>query len=351
MQLFNESVSLLSNQELIDYSVKLAKHENEVSLKIIDCLREAEKRMLYSELGLNSLWDFATRFLGLSSGNAQMKIDAMRVARDIPVAKAKIESGELSIPNAAKVNRFLRQERKAGKSYTPEEKEEVINSVLGLTQSKCERVLLERSPETIPAEKVRPLTDTKTELKIVLDEKTMTLLERLKDLLSHKLPGATYAQLLDYLAREKIEMLEKKMMGATLAELSNHEADSESQESSTQNRSTSMNKSMNTNISRSEPKFTAPGEVQNPNPTPRKYIAVEDHRWVMRRARGQCEIISENGIRCTSTHRIELDHVIPLFLGGKNERNNYRATCRNHNLYYAKMNLGPMMTRYVPSLK
>src|SRR5262249_48776933 len=157
---------------LVDYSIALVQQEDKLGLKIIECLREAEKRMLYCKYA-GSLWNYATQVLKLSDGNASIKINAMRLGRDNPIAREKIESGELSIVNAAKVSSFLRQENKAGNTYTPEQRREVIESVCGLSQSRCDLALLARAPETVPAEKVRPLTETKTELKIVVDQKTM----------------------------------------------------------------------------------------------------------------------------------------------------------------------------------
>ena len=334
-----EDVSVLSNKELLSYSVKLANHENDIGLRMIACLREAEKRMLYFDVNLRSLWEYATQYLRLSKGNAQVKIDAMRLARDNPIAREKIESGELTILNAAKVNSFLRQEQKAGKPYTPETKKEVIVSVLGLSQSKCEMALLARSPDVIPTEKVRPLTETKTEIKIVVDEETMAVLGRLKELLSHKMPDATYAQLLDYLAREKVGALERKRMGASLEELERQPP------------------TLTPTIGVTHPKCSEVprAEVNSASgsgPTPRKYIPVADQRWVMGRAKGQCESIRKDGSRCTGRWKLEIDHIIPLANGGTHHRSNLRATCRSCNLYYAKTHIdSAIMEKYVPSFK
>jgi len=334
MMTFIEDVSSLSDPQLLEYSIKLAHHENEIGLRLIHCLREAERRMIYLSLGYSSLWDYATRHLGLSNGNAQLKIDAMRLSRDSAIAREKIESGELSVTNAAKVNSFFRQEKRAGKTYTSEQKKEVIESVVGLSQSKCERVLLALAPEAIPAEKIRPLTDTKTELKIVVDESTLALLNRLKELLSNQMPDATYADLLEYMAREQLKILEKKQMGVAGVE--------------TITPPTGV---------KSEAAPSNPNEQERtPRPenekTARSYISVHDRRWVMRRAKGQCEYVSPEGRRCLSRRQLELDHIIPLSQGGRNERGNYRACCKPHNLYYAQMNLGAfLMSHYVPSFR
>src|SRR5205823_5288283 len=137
----------------------------------------------------------------LSKGNAHLKISAMRLARDVEVAKEKIESGELTLVNAAKVNTFFRRGQKAGRALTAKQKAEVVQSVAGLSQNQCERVLLSLAPEVIPEEKVRPLTSAITEIKILVDQEILGVLNRLRELLSHKMPNATYADLLGYLAR------------------------------------------------------------------------------------------------------------------------------------------------------
>ena len=259
----------------------------------------------------------------------------------------------MTILNAAKVNSFLRQEQKAGKTYTPVQKAEVIESVVGLTQSQCERSLLARSPEMIPSEKVRPLTETKTELKIVVDAKTMTTLNRLKELLSHKMPGASYGQLLEFLARDKVETLEKKLMGATLEEATRKESEAVS--------TSLIGGAPCLNSDRPAPTIGVTAEVlpveaahelpERLSSAPRKYISVKDRRWVMSRAKGQCEHVNADGTRCSSRWQLELDHIVPLAANGKNDRMNYRALCKIHNLHHAKVNLGDWMNQYVSSFK
>ncbi len=352
---FSEDISGFSDSDLVSYSIKLAQHESKVSLQLVNCLRETERRMIYLALGYSSLWEFCTLHLGLSSGNAQLKIDAMRLFRDHEVAREKIESGELSLVNAAKVNRFFRQEKKAGKVYTPEKKAEVIENVAGLSQSQCERALLSLAPESIPAEKVRPLTDTKTELKIVVDENTMGLLNRVKELLSNQMPGASFADVLDYMAREQVKILEKKQMGAVSVETETPgliEAREASAFRSGLIVATQEIESTSTVELSEEPAISQPVATSNRSvKTARSYISVHDRRWAMKNANGQCEFVSSGGKRCQSRRKLEIDHKIPLFLGGRNERQNYRALCKFHNLYYARKNIGPIVAKYVPSLR
>ncbi len=146
------------------------------------------------------------------------------------------------------------------------------------------------------------------------------------ELLSYSVKLARHeADILDCLAREKVEALEKKQMGTTLAELEN--------------------------VSTATDEVASTITLPLSEPTPRKYISVEDRRWVMRRARGQCEHVTLDGRRCTNRRYLQVDHKIPLALGGTNQRSNYRIACRACNLYYAKTHLGEVMNKYVPSQK
>jgi hypothetical protein len=47
-----------------------------------------------------------------------------------------------------------------------------------------------------------------------------------------------------------------------------------------------------------------------------------------------------DGKRCGSTWRLELDHVIPVALGGETSVENLRVLCRAHNQYKAERVLG-----------
>jgi hypothetical protein len=47
-----EDLTSLSDNDLLSYSKKLVHHENSIGLRIIECLREAEKRMLFAQMGM-----------------------------------------------------------------------------------------------------------------------------------------------------------------------------------------------------------------------------------------------------------------------------------------------------------
>jgi 5-methylcytosine-specific restriction endonuclease McrA len=62
---------------------------------------------------------------------------------------------------------------------------------------------------------------------------------------------------------------------------------------------------------------------------------------------GRCTYIEKNGLACDSCHGIQIDHIIPVALGGTNDLDNLRLLCREHNLLEANRLLGEqVMGRY-----
>ncbi len=56
----------LSSEELLARTKNLVAEERRATLALIEHLQEIEARRIYAELGYASLWEFATRYLGLS---------------------------------------------------------------------------------------------------------------------------------------------------------------------------------------------------------------------------------------------------------------------------------------------
>jgi hypothetical protein len=164
----------LTSDELVSRTKALVAEERRATLALIEHLEEIQRRKLYAALGYASLWEFATRELGLSEGAAQRRIQAMRLVRDVPEAKASLESGKLSLSNAAKVQSFRQAEKKLGRVT---DARAIVTQVESLSQKDCEKTLFAISPEALPRERDR---------------------------------HASYAELLEQLADEELTRLEKK---------------------------------------------------------------------------------------------------------------------------------------------
>ena len=104
----------ISDSELHSGNLSVAKEEREVLVRMLHRLRETERRRLYSKHKCDSLFEYAVKFLQYSNSQADRRIKAMRLLRDVPEIEEKIESGALNLTNVALAQKLFIQERKAG---------------------------------------------------------------------------------------------------------------------------------------------------------------------------------------------------------------------------------------------
>ena len=67
--------------------------------------------------------------------------------------------------------------------------------------------------------------------------------------------------------------------------------------------------------------------------------AVRDR--VYERDGGRCSYVGSGGRRCGSNWDLEIDHIVPVALGGDDSPANLRLLCRRHNMLEAQRRLGP----------
>ena len=76
-----------------------------------------------------------------------------------------------------------------------------------------------------------------------------------------------------------------------------------------------------------------------------RYIPASVKRAVWARDFGRC---THSG--CSSEHKLQFDHILPIALGGATSVSNLRLLCRTHNLLADRLSLGDdLMSRYLRS--
>jgi HNH endonuclease len=75
-------------------------------------------------------------------------------------------------------------------------------------------------------------------------------------------------------------------------------------------------------------------------PMAREPIPAAVRREVWKRDGGTCSWRGDDGRRCGSTWKLELDHVVPAALGGRSTVNNLRICCASHNRLHAEQIFG-----------
>jgi hypothetical protein len=156
-----------------------------------------------------------------------------------------------------------------------------------------------------PFDDAIPLTAERSRLHVTVSRRFLAKLEAARDARSHARPDATVEDLLE----EALDLL-----------LAREAARREGA------------------VTRRPP----PARPSSPDHVP---AAVRREVWA--RDAGRCQWPLASGGTCGSTRRLELDHVVPLALGGPSTPGNLRVLCQVHNLEAARRALGAaVMDRY-----
>ncbi len=307
----------LTDSELIEQTEKVVLHEREMTNSVLDHLREIQNRRLYARLGFSSLFEYCTKQLKYCNASAQLRIDAMRLSVELPEIKESLEKGSLNLSVIGSFQKFVRHEKQRKKSYSTEEKKELLKQVESQSRNEAEKIFAEISPEAFPHEKLRVLNATQSELRFVADEELLELMEQMKAKLQQK--GNTDPSYLDIF---------KTGLRKALKVTSPKEVD-------LRDSAPNMPKKSKTPSS-----FTSSGEVKveiiTPNQKPKTQgrisISVSEKKTAFKRAGEQCTYFSEiTGKRCTEKHYLQVEHIVPIAMGGSSEQENLTVLCACHN--------------------
>ncbi|MBK9294054.1 MAG: hypothetical protein IPM57_06350 [Oligoflexia bacterium] len=315
----NSKLKALSKSDLILELKNLVLEERKLLSLVLDYLLEVQTRRLYLEMGYPSLFEFCVKELQYSESAAQRRISAMRLMRDIPEVKTKIESGNLNLTTLAQAAMFIGQEKRVNqKSYNINQKRELLVKLENKSKKECEKELIKISPlATIPKERERLITEEKIEVRFVITKELKEKLERVKALISHKKANPSYEELLSELAEIALNKLEKSRCQSALPPAEVKKSDAQK------------------------------AHKESPNS---RYIPTEIKRQVWKRDQGRCQYVSDKNFnagkhenskdqkdnaidssaqKCNSTHFIQIDHIIPFSHGGSSaDINNLRLTLR-----------------------
>lgn len=321
----------LSNQELLNEIRKKSKQEQNLTLEVIELIREVNQRRLYLQLGFASLFDFVTKDLGYEPASAMRRIQAARMVSELPEVKNKIESGSLSLSVVSQVQSFFKKEETAkGEKLSKEQKLEILSLVENKSTREAEKELVKISPETVrKAESQREITQNLTELKLIIDNDLKQQLDELRLLLSHQNPNLSYVDLIRLMA----EKVRKNLPGTSDEKLKkNLEAQRVKSSQGTQ----SIRKAQSTTYAaakRTKTLLPAPewGSAKL-NQSRSRYISLAVRKYIWKRDNGCCQYKEPNSGRiCQSRYQIQIDHIQRFSEGGGHQPENLRLLCRLHN--------------------
>lgn len=353
---------------------------------------EVEARKLHLGLGYSSMHAYCTRTLGYSESAAFRRITVARLLRRFPPIGEYVADGTLHLTALTMLGTTLTQEnhremlaRARGK--TKRELAEMLADlqpkpdkparIRRLPQRRPERTQLQLAPQAAsspaspPPRATRPTSPARTpsarqeplgrgryQLSFCADAALVGTLERVRALLSHRVPSGDLETIVGLALRELCESLEKKRFRSCKKTAKNTAARHSTAESSTISQAAVASRSAR-QLPGSAARAGASGKVaaaaratsesarEEAGEATRagasdtsRYIAKEVRDAVWERDGGRCAFVSEDGRRCCETRWLEWHHVIPFARGGQATLENLTLYCRAHNQYQGRLDFG-----------
>jgi hypothetical protein len=275
----------------------LLRREHDALAEFLVALADFDRRRAWAELGHSSLFYFLRRELRLSSAAAQYRKVAAELIQQIPGMVEPLRRGDLCLTSIIEASRVV----------TPENWETVLPRFYGLSRREAMEVVAELQPHPAPPLRtvVTPVRSTPVPRRdAAVPQALLRKLDEARDALSHAMPGATEAELLE----AGLDLL--------LAQAAKRR-----------------------------------GLVDKPQkkvrPSKGDRIPAHVRREVWKRDGGKCRWVLESGEMCGATRNLELDHIHPRSLGGPSTADNLRVVCRFHNQRAARLVLGDdLVDRY-----
>lgn len=297
----------VSDESLLLKIEKLCLEERELLTKILHHLREIDRRKLYANLKLPSLFEYAVKKLGYSEDQAYRRISAMKLLKDLPEIEEKINSGELQLSHLGMANSFFNKEKQIGqKLFSKAEKLELLSKMESKSAREAEKIILSYSTSPIfhRPERERVIAEEMVEINFVARSQLKDKLHKLKDLLAHRSPHLSTAELIEKLCDLGLEKWGK---GFDFFKSINEEG-----------------KQNQNNNHQSDFDLESAQKQQS-------WESLKKTIW--KRDKGQCR-------NCGSSYALEVDHILPKAKGGTDHINNLRLLCRSCNQRAAIQHFG-----------
>jgi hypothetical protein len=323
-----ESLTSLTNQQVLTRVKALAAGERQATAALIGALAELDARRLYLGEGFSSLFTYCTQALHLSEHAAYNRIEAARIARKRPVILQMLADGSVTITTIRLLADSLTDanHRQLLEAAMYKSKREVEHLVAALHPQPPVRSTVRRLPVPRPAQTaapgcaessmmppsalqsvapasdpppvsappcrpavVAPLAPERYKVQFTVSRDTYDKLRRVQDLLRHQVPDGDPAAIFDRSVALLLHDLERKKLAQT-----NH-----------------------------------PRPARTPTPGSR-HVPAAVRRDVWKRDGGRCAFIGNAG-RCAERGFLEFHHVIPFADGGPTTAENVHLRCRAHN--------------------
>ena len=345
-----DRVEALSSEALLSEVKSLTASVYRTEVKVLVHLFEIDRRRAYLP-NYASLWNYSLQELGMSEGQAHLRIHVARVCRSFPLVLDCIGRGDMTLTVAGKLAKHL----------TEANHEQLLRECCGMTKAQVLKYLATRSPakpvssgirrsrggaksgsndgarathsaiaidvastttnvavqdrdlSTVPRRaNVEPASEDTYNVRFSASGDFKAKLDRLAELLSLPPTGSNVVAVLERALDEALKQMDPKQ-------------------------------TLERRRKRSERKGA---KQASPRVSSRPwYVGRRQRDEVLERAAYQCEYIGPNGRRCTERKGLQIDHIVPKARHGTASLDNLRCLCRAHNLWAAEQVFGQAFIR------
>jgi 5-methylcytosine-specific restriction endonuclease McrA len=353
-------MSALSDSQLIRRLDELVQKERETTLDIIRHIIEFDRRRLYLGLDHSSLFDYCTLQLKYSASAAVRRIQSARTIRTFPEIMSMLEKNELNFTGVCMLADIL----------TPKNKDKLLHEARGKSKRQIEQIVARFKPGKDIPEKIKPVfvSESINQLDQKSDENKKTEGAKAPDSCSFpdnltrkfsgksttagggrkfatkggalqqapilkkkfKLEFAVEPECMKKIEETK-ELLSRKYpdgvpLGTILEEALDAYLDKHSPNRKRKRREKRREKQETTRIP-----HTHSGKNNKNISNRSRHIPQALQDKVFERDGGRCTFIGRNGVRCSSTWNLHIDHIKPYARGGDHSVDNLRLRCAAHN--------------------
>jgi hypothetical protein len=328
--------SNLRDDALIERLSLSVRNDRRLAVRMLVEMGEVLARGLYRDLGFSTMFEFATRKLGMSEAEAALRIRAAKVGRSFPVALEMLGRCEVNLTTLSLLATVLTEESihllHAARFKSKQQvlaliaahapKPDVPDSVRRLpparASARAQQVEAPREQRDVhsstapaPAQTQPPppraamavvqLSAERHKISFSASQRVRDLLQEAQDLRRHRCPAGDLEALFERALELLVAEEKKKKFGLT-----------------------------------AKPRTRAPKRARKHSP----YIPYAVRRQVWTRDAGQCCFVGTGGQRCQARSRLEFQHVIPFARGGPSSVDNVELLCKAHNALLAERDYG-----------
>src|SRR5437762_8604025 len=287
-------------------------HERHLVVDFVIQLADFARRELHRDLGYGSLFLYCLRQLGLSRSSAFRRSEAALLVLRFPAVAQALRESRVSVRSLVELREVLSDENCAqvlaraegmnqeeaqllAVEYKPRSVPRDVVRVLPLKESSSMLAVTgvssgaPVSAETRPPERVDPLTVQLRRMNVTVTAEFIAELEQVRAALSHVVPDGDFERVV----REGFKLIlarDRRRKGLTR---------------------------------RPRP---APESAVGQGPS----VPAAIKRTVWQRDQGRCVWPMGDGKPCGESRQLQLDHILPVALGGTTTAGNLRLLCRTH---------------------